>query len=57
MRDLNAKVGKKGDSEIVGMYRIEYLNEKREKWVQWCTTNNQIITNNWIQKYPRHLWA
>ncbi|MCH9665805.1 MAG: hypothetical protein K0U41_08180 [Gammaproteobacteria bacterium] len=57
MGDLNAKVGKEQKCEIVGKHGLGSRNERGEKWVQWCTANNQVITNTWFEEHPRRLWT
>ncbi|MGX9987587.1 reverse transcriptase domain-containing protein [Soonwooa purpurea] len=57
MGDLNAKVGSDTAGETTGKYGLGTRNERGEKWVQWCTANDQIITNTWFQEHPRRLWT
>lgn len=45
MGDLNAKVGEEQDSDVTGKHGLGTRNERGERWDQWCTANDQIITN------------
>lgn len=51
MGDLNAKVGKEQDGEIVGKFELEACNERLEKWVKWCPANDQNNEHK-FQEHP-----
>lgn len=57
MGDLNAKVGEEQDSDVAGKHGLGTRSERGERWVQWCTANDQIITNTWFENHPRRLWT
>lgn len=57
LNDIKAKVGKEREDEIVGKFRRGTRNELCKRWVQWCTVNDQIITNTPLQEHWRRLWT
>ena len=57
MGDLNAKVGKGEQEDMVGKFGLGNRNDRGERWIQWCNTNRQLITNTWFQQHPRRLWT
>ena len=57
MGDINAKVGKGRQQDIVGPHGLGRRNERGDTWVQWCEQNDQIITNTWFEHNPRRLWT
>ncbi|XP_037803620.1 craniofacial development protein 2-like [Penaeus monodon] len=57
MGDLNAKVGNEAEGETVGKFGLGTQNERGEKWVQWCKTNEYVLTNTWYEQHPRRLWT
>lgn len=54
MGDLNAKISKDRNSEIVGKFEQGIYNERGEKWVQWHRPNDKVVVNTWFQEHPRH---
>ncbi|GFN87475.1 craniofacial development protein 2 [Plakobranchus ocellatus] len=59
MGDFNAKVGtnKVDDIDIVGKNGLGIRNERGEKLIEWCQTNNIIVGNTWFQQPPRRKWT
>ena len=59
MGDLNAKVGNEQDPllEVVGRHGLGSRNERRDIWVDWCTTHDQVITNTLFQHHNRPLYT
>ncbi|GFO37891.1 craniofacial development protein 2-like protein [Plakobranchus ocellatus] len=59
MGDFNAKVGtdKVDDIDIVGKHGLGIRNERGEKLIEWCQTNNIIVGNTWLQQPPRRKWT
>lgn len=57
MANLNAKVSKEGDGEIVSKSELRTRNKRGEKWVQWYTANDQFVTNTLFQEHPRSIWT
>lgn len=57
MGDLNAKVGRGRQDEIVGPFGLGERNERGDRWVDWCIENDQTITNTWYRHLPIHLWT
>lgn len=53
--ELNTKIGKEWDSEIVGKFRPWSHNEWGEKLVQWCTVNYQIVEKTCFQENSKYL--
>lgn len=52
---MNAKIGKERDGDIVYKFGLRNRNERRERWAKCCTVIDQTVTNNWLQKHPRHV--
>ena len=50
-------MGKEQSSEVTGHHGLGERNEQGNKWVQWCSSNRQVITNAWFEKHPRRLWT
>ncbi|GFO16281.1 craniofacial development protein 2-like [Plakobranchus ocellatus] len=57
MGDFNAKVGSDKVDDIVGKYGLGIRNERGEKLIEWCQTNNIIVGNTWFQQPPRRKWT
>ena len=55
--DLNAKVGWARDGITVGPFGIGERNERGDRWVQWCETNNMVITNTWFKHHARRTYT
>ncbi|GFO43306.1 craniofacial development protein 2-like protein [Plakobranchus ocellatus] len=57
MGDFNAKVGAEKVDDIVGKHGLGIRNERGEKLIEWCQTNNIIVGNTWFQQPPRRKWT
>ena len=59
MGDLNAKVGTEQNPlrEVVGRCGLGSRNKRRDMWVDWCMTHDQVIMNTWFQHHKRHLYT
>ena len=57
MGDLNATVGEGRDGKIVGNFRRGVRNERGQRFVEWCTSYNQVITNTWYKHHRRRRWT
>ncbi len=57
MGDLNAKVGRGREGNIVGPHGLGTRNENGERWIEWCQENNEVIMNTWFQHHPRRLYT
>ena len=57
MGDLNAKVGRNRNGNIIGPFGLVVKNERRDLWVDWCRNNKLIIANTWFQNHSRGLWT
>ncbi|GFO09044.1 craniofacial development protein 2-like protein [Plakobranchus ocellatus] len=57
MGDFNAKVGTEKVDDIVGKHGLGIRNERGEKLIEWCQTNNMIVGNTWFQQFPRRKWT
>ena len=55
MGDLNAKVGKVAQKDMIGKFGLGNQNERQERWVRWCDENKQVITNALFEQHPRRL--
>ncbi|GFO32139.1 RNA-directed DNA polymerase from mobile element jockey-like [Plakobranchus ocellatus] len=57
MGDFNAKVGTEKVGDIVGKHGLGIRNERGEKLIEWCQTNNIIVGNTWFHQPPRRKWT
>ncbi|GFO38874.1 endonuclease-reverse transcriptase [Plakobranchus ocellatus] len=57
MGDFNAKVGTDKVDDIVGKHGLGFRNERGEKLIEWCQTNNIIVGSTWFQQPPRRKWT
>ena len=57
MGDLNAKVGRGKEEQVVGPYGLGERNMRGDRWVEWCTENGLTIMNTWFYNHPRRLWT
>ena len=57
MGDLNAKVERNCNENIVGPFGLGVRNERGDLWVDCSRKNKLIIANTWFQNHPRHLRA
>ncbi|GFN88800.1 endonuclease-reverse transcriptase [Plakobranchus ocellatus] len=57
MGDFNANVGTEKVDDIVGKHGLGIRNERGEKSIEWCQTNNIIVGNTWFQQPPRRKWT
>ncbi|GFO13242.1 craniofacial development protein 2 [Plakobranchus ocellatus] len=57
MDDFNAKVGTEKVDDIVEKHGLGIRNERGEKLIEWCQTNNIIVGNTWFQQPPRRKWT
>ncbi|GFO04704.1 craniofacial development protein 2-like protein [Plakobranchus ocellatus] len=57
MGDFSAKVGTEKVDDIVGKHGLGIRNERGEKLIEWCQTNNIIVGNTWFQQPPRRKWT
>ena len=57
MGDMNAKVGRGREEDIVGPYGLGERNARGDRLVEWCTENEQVIMNTWYRHHARRLWT
>ena len=57
MGDLNSKVGRGRDGDVVGPWGLGDRNERGDEWVEWCNEHQQIVLNTWFRNHPRKLWT
>ena len=57
MGDLNAKVGQGSSGSVVGDFGLGERNERGDKWVEWCESWEQVITNTWFRHHNRFLYT
>ena len=55
--DMNAKVGRGREGEVVGPFGLGDRNERGNRFVEWCEENSQVICNTWFRHSNRHLWT
>ena len=55
--DFNAKVGDEKVDDIVGQCGMGKLNDRGNKLIEWCQTNEFTITNTWYQNHARRQWT
>ena len=55
--DFNGKVGDEKVDDIVGPCGIGKLNDRGNKLIEWCQTNEFTITNTWYQNHARRQWT
>ena len=54
MGDLNAKVGRGRQDDTDGLGR---RNGRGEKWIEWCSQFQQVISSTRFKHHPRKLWT
>ena len=42
---------------MVGEFGLGMRNERGDKWVEWCESWEQVITNTWFKHHARHLYT
>ena len=57
MGDMNAKVGCGADGKTVGQYGIGVRNDRGDRWVQWCESNDMVIMNTFFKEHPRRVYT
>ena len=57
MGDLNAKIGKGKEQDIVGEYGLGERNARGDTCLDRCIRHNQVITNTWFKQHPKNLWT
>jgi len=58
MGDLNAKVGKQEmPSATCGRFGLGDQNSRGEDLLEFCSSNNMVITNTLFEHHPRHLYT
>ena len=50
MGDFNAKIGKGEQGEVVGTRGLGERNERGERLVEFCISNNLIVCNSWFEQ-------
>ncbi|ESN91263.1 hypothetical protein HELRODRAFT_182122 [Helobdella robusta] len=57
MGDLNAKISTEKKHDGIGSHGIGERKERGEKLIEWCVTNDQVITNTWFDNHPRRKYT
>ena len=57
MGDFNAKVGNERREDIVGPWGLGNRNERGERLINWCRTNEFSVSNTWYQNHPRRRYT
>ncbi len=52
---FNTKVGGQRLENITGDYGLGVKNKHRERLIEWCKRNNQVIKNTWFQQHVKRL--
>src|SRR6476469_5382073 len=58
MGDFNAVVVEGKEDRVVGKFGLEKRNDRGERLIEFCKSQNLVITNTWIEqeKTRRHTW-
>ena len=58
MGDFNAVVGEGKDDRVVGKFGIRKRNDSVERLIEFCKSQNLVITNTWFEqeKRRRYTW-
>src|SRR6476469_9680538 len=58
MGDFNAAVGEGKEDRVVGKYGLGKRNDKGESLIEFCKSQNLVITNTWFEqeKRRRYTW-
>ena len=56
--DLNVKVSKGKEDDIVGPHGLDSRNERGDMLVNWCKMNDMVITNTGFMNHKRrkYIW-
>ena len=57
MGDLNAKVGSTRRGNIVETHSLDETNERGERWIKWCTANDQVIPKHLVQRTTKRKYT
>lgn len=57
MGDFNLKVGKGHVEEIVGEHGLRSRHKHSDRLIQFCQTNNLIVTTTFFKLPPRRLYT
>ena len=55
--DLNANFGCRQLDNTVGPFGLGTVNERGEKFVEFCQEKELVIANTWFKQHPRRLWT
>ena len=57
MGDFNAKVDKETANSACGKFGLGSQNKRGEDLIDFCISNNLVISNNFFKHHPRHLYT
>src|SRR6478609_10744057 len=58
MGDFNAVVGKGKEDRVVGKFELGKRNDRGERLIEFCKSQNLVITNTWFEqeKKKKYTW-
>src|SRR6476469_115569 len=58
MGDFSAMVGESKEDKVVGKFGLEKRNDRGERLIEFCKSQNLVITNTWFEqeKRVRYTW-
>src|SRR6476469_9392755 len=58
MGDFNEVVGEGKEDRVVGKFRLRKRNDRGERLIEFCKSQNLVITNTWFEqeKRRRYTW-
>src|SRR6476619_5462763 len=58
MGDFNAVVGEGKEARVVGKFGLGKSNDRGERLIEFCKSQNLVITNTWLEqeKRRRYTW-
>ena len=58
MGDFNTVVGEGKEDRVVGKFGLRKRNDRGEKLIKFCKSQNLVITNSWFEqeKRRRYTW-
>src|SRR6476619_5928862 len=58
MGDFNAAIGEGKEDRVVGKFRLRKRSDRGERLIEFCKSQNLVITNTWYkqEKRRRYTW-
>src|SRR6476619_6123887 len=57
MGDFNAVVGEGKEGRVVGEFGLEKRNDRSERLIEFCKSQNLVITNTWFEQKKRRSYT